>query len=183
MADPQVDHVIDEVRGPLTALGLDLEAVELSRSGSKRLLRIAVDADGGVPLDLVTDATRAVSAALDAGTSMGEQPYTLEVTSRGLDRPLTEPRHWRRNAGRLVAVSLHDGPGVTGRVVGSDDTGVDLAVKGAERRLEYTEIARALVTPELGSPKAPTTGRPKQQRKRPQGRPARPTTDDRRKDA
>jgi len=185
MADPQADRVEDEVRGALVPLGLDLEAVELSRSGSKRLLRIAVDADGGVPLDLITDATRVVSAALDEGSAMGEQPYTLEVTSRGLDRPLTEPRHWRRNTGRLVAVTLHDGPSVTGRVVGSDETGVELTVKGQRRRLEYSEVARALVTPELGAPKAPTTGRSKKPRARPaQGRPgtSRPTDRNREKD-
>ena len=180
MADPLADDVRGEVEGPLADLGLDLEAVELSRSGSKRLLRIAVDGDAGVPLDLLTDATRVVSEALDAGRAMGEQPYTLEVTSRGLDRPLTEPRHWRRNVGRLVSVSLHDGPSVAGRVAGSDDTGVELTVKGQRRRVEYTEVARALVTPELGAPKAPTTGRSKQQK----GRPApRPTDRTRGKDA
>jgi ribosome maturation factor RimP len=170
MTDPLVDRVEDEVRDAVTSLGLDLEAVELSRSGSKRLLRVAVDADGGVSLDAITDATRAVSAALDAGSAMGEQPYTLEVTSRGLDRPLTHPRHWRRNVGRLVAASLHDGPAVTGRVVGSDETGVELEVKGQRRRLEYAEVARALVTPELGAPKAPTKGRSKQQHGRSTGK-------------
>ncbi len=153
MADPLAERVESEVAGAVEALGLDLEAVELSRSGSKRLLRIAVDADGGVSVDRITEATRAVSAALDAGTAMGEQPYTLEVTSRGLDRPLTEERHWRRNAGRLVAVTLHDGPSVTGRVVGADVDGVDLAVKGQQRRLAYAEISRALVTPELSPPR------------------------------
>lgn len=188
MADPQADTVRDEVAGSLAALGLDLEAVELGRSGSKRHLRIAVDADGGVSLDLLTEATRVVSAALDEGTAMGEQPYTLEVTSRGLDRPLTEPRHWRRNVGRLVAVTLHDGPAVAGRVVASDETGVELAVKGQQRRLDYADVARALVTPELGAPKAPTTGRPKQQKSSPHGRgsaprPARPTDHHREKDA
>lgn len=180
MAEPQADDVTREVAGPLAELGLDLEAVELSGSGSRRLLRIAVDGDDGVPLDLLTDATRTVSDALDAGSAMGEQPYTLEVTSRGLDRPLTAPRHWRRNVGRLVAVTLHDGPSVTGRVLSSDDAGVEIAVNTQRRRLEYTDVARALVTPELGAPKAPTTGRSKQQK----GHPApRPTHDTRRKDA
>lgn len=156
MADPLVDRVSEEVEAPLDALGLDLEAVEVSRSGSKRLLRIAVDADGGVSIDRITEATRAVSAVLDAGTAMGEQPYTLEVTSRGLSRPLELPRHWRRNAGRLVAVTLHDGPAVTGRVVGSDDDGVDLAVRDQQRRLRYADIAKAVVTPELNPPKNTT---------------------------
>lgn len=153
MADPLADRVEEEVADAVADLGLDLEAVEVSTSGSKRILRIAVDEDGGVSIDRIAQTTRAVSAALDAGDAMGERPYTLEVTSRGLDRPLTAPRHWRRNAGRLVAVRLEDGPSVTGRVVGSDDTGVDLAVKGQERRIAYAEIARATVTPELNPPR------------------------------
>ena len=94
---------------PLRALGLDLEAVELTPAGKRRVLRIAVDKDGGVTLDDVADATRAVNARSTPTTLMGEQPYTLEVTSRGVDRPLTLPRHWRRNRGRLVRVTLLDG--------------------------------------------------------------------------
>ena len=62
------------------------------------MLRVAVDKDGGVTLDDVADATREVNRVLDGSDVMGEQPYTLEVTSRGVDRPLTLPRHWRRNA-------------------------------------------------------------------------------------
>ena len=91
-------------RRPLRALDLDVEAVELTPAGKRRILRIAVDQDGGVTLDDVADATREVSEVLDESDVMGEQPYTLEVTSRGVDRPLTLPRHWRRNADRLVKV-------------------------------------------------------------------------------
>ena len=89
---------------PLRALDLDVEAVELTPAGKRRVLRVAVDGDDGVTLDDVADATREVSEVLDASDVMGEQPYTLEVTSRGVDRPLTLPRHWRRNADRLVKV-------------------------------------------------------------------------------
>ena len=80
------------------------------------MLRVAVDKDGGVTLDDVAEATRAVSEVLDESDVMGEQPYTLEVTSRGVDRPLTLPRHWRRNADRLVTVTLTAGEQVTGRI-------------------------------------------------------------------
>ena len=90
-------------------MGLDLEAVELTPAGRRRVLRVAVDKDGGVTLDDVAEATKEVSRLLDASDVMGEQPYTLEVTSPGIDRPLTLPRHWRRNAGRLVKVTTHDG--------------------------------------------------------------------------
>ena len=121
----------------VTALGLDLEAVELSQAGKRRVLRIAVDADGGVPIESITEATRELSKALDASDVMGAQPYTLEVTSRGVDRPLTLPRHWRRNVGRLVVADLADGSRVKGRITAADEDAVDLTVDGALRRLPF----------------------------------------------
>ena len=141
---------INEVLGdPLAALDLDLEAVELSPAGRSRMLRIAVDKDGGVTLDDIAEATKAVSSALDESDLMGETAYTLEVTSRGVDRPLSEPRHWRRNHDRLVKATLSDGSQLTGRVGASDDDGVTLEVSGAERRLAYDDIAKALVQVEF----------------------------------
>ena len=142
---PDSSRISDALRDPLSGLGLDLEAVELTPAGKKRVLRVAVDKDGGVTLDDIAEATRAVSEELDDEDLMGEQAYTLEVTSRGVDRPLTEPRHWRRNHDRLVRVSLHDGRQVTGRVGASDDAGVTLDVSGAEQRLAYGDVAKALV--------------------------------------
>lgn len=137
----------------VTALGLDLEAVELSRSGSRRMLRIAVDADGGVPIDSITQATRELSKALDASDVMGEQPYTLEVTSRGVDRPLTMPRHWRRNLGRLVIADLADGSRVKGRIAAVNDDptddSVEVTVDGRQRRLVLADVATARIEPEL----------------------------------
>ena len=141
---------INEVLGdPLAALDLDLEAVELSPAGRSRMLRIAVDKDGGVTLDDIAEATKAVSSALDEFDLMGETAYTLEVTSRGVDRPLSEPRHWRRNHDRLVKATLSDGSQLTGRVGASDDDGVTLEVSGAERRLAYGDIVKALVQVEF----------------------------------
>ena len=92
------DRIEAELDDPLRALGLDIEAVEITPAGKRRILRVAVDKDGGVTLDDVAEATREVNRVLDESDVMGEQPYTLEVTSRGVDRPLTLPRHWRRNA-------------------------------------------------------------------------------------
>lgn len=149
MSDGLERDVRAVVEGPVGELGLDLETVAVSRSGGKRLLRVAVDADGGVGIDLIADASRTISAVLDADPVMGEQPYTLEVTSRGLDKPLTEQRHWRRAAGRLVAVTLGDGVSVTGRVVGSDADGVDLTVGKEQRRVPLTDVTNAVVIPEL----------------------------------
>ena len=129
-ADATVTAVSTAVTGRLEELGLDLEAVELTPAGKRRVLRIAVDKDGGVSLDDVAAATRAINDVIDTSDVLGEQPFTLEVTSRGVDRPLTEPRHWRRNQTRLVKVTLSDGSVVTGRIGESDDEQVSLDVDG-----------------------------------------------------
>jgi ribosome maturation factor RimP len=143
--DATRDRIEDALVGPLADQGLDVEAVEVTPAGKRRVLRVAVDKDGGVTLDDVADATRAVSDILDASDVMGEMPYTLEVTSRGVDRPLTLPRHWRRNADRLVKVTLVEGGTVTGRITASDDHGVTLDVDGTRRELPYADVAKALV--------------------------------------
>lgn len=133
------------VAGPLRDLEMDVESVELTPAGKRRVLRISVDKDGGLTLDDVAAATRLVGEVLDADDVMGEQPYTLEVTSRGVDKPLTLPRHWRRNVDRLVKVAVEGEEPVVGRIRASDDTTVTLDVDGAERVFRYTEISRALV--------------------------------------
>jgi ribosome maturation factor RimP len=143
------EQIERELADPLRALDLDVEAVELTPAGKRRILRIAVDGDHGVTLDDVADATKRVSEVLDTSDSiqaaMGETPYTLEVTSRGVDRPLTLPRHWRRNADRLVKVSLTDGGTLTGRIGTSTDHAVVLDVEGVAREVAYDKIAKALV--------------------------------------
>ncbi len=130
---------------PLAGLGLDLEAVDLSSAGRRRVLRIAVDRDGGVSLDDVADATREISKVIDASDVMGEQPYTLEVGSPGVDRPLTHPRHWRRNHDRLVDVRLADGSQVLGRIVASDDLTATLRVEGEDQQVALAEVEKARI--------------------------------------
>src|ERR1700734_80601 len=88
----------------VAAAGMDLETVRMTVAGKRRLLRIVVDSDHGVSLDDAADVSRDISVLLDASNALGDVPYTLEVSSPGVDRPLTEPRHWRRAAGRLVKV-------------------------------------------------------------------------------
>jgi ribosome maturation factor RimP len=143
--DATRDRIAAAVADPLDTLGLDLEAVELTPVGKHRMLRLAVDRDGGVTLDDVAEATRAVSEAIDDAGAMGESPYTLEVTSRGVDRPLTLPRHWRRNRDRLVKVTTTEGETFTGRIGAGDDGGVTLDVDGEARTIGYDEVAKALV--------------------------------------
>ena len=115
---------------------------------------IAIDGDDGVTLDDVADATKRISEVLDASDVMGEQPYTLEVTSRGVDRPLTLPRHWRRNADRLVKVTLSDGGEVSGRITSSTDDAVTLDVDGTAREIGYAEVDKALVQIEFNRKRA-----------------------------
>lgn len=152
MATDITDRLADLLSGPVAELGLDLEFVELTKAGSQTNLRVAVDQDGGVDLDQIAEATRAVSQVLDespeAERALGAAPYTLEVSSPGVTRPLTLPRHWRRNKGRLVKCTLVEGGEVEGRVGESDDEGVELLVdkrasKGAKPRIEATRLAYA----------------------------------------
>ena len=152
--DATRDRIETELVSPLQELGLDVEAVEITPAGKRRILRVAVDKDGGVTLDDVADATREVSRVLDDSDVMGEHPYTLEVTSRGVDRPLTLPRHWRRNADRLVAVTLSDGEVLTGRIQESDDTGAQLEADGHARHVSFAEVDKALVQIEFNRPGA-----------------------------
>ena len=148
-----IDQTRDRLAGvltePLAAVGLDVETIELTPAGKRRLLRVAVDKDGGVTLDDVADATKEISRILDDSDVMGEHPYTLEVTSPGIDRPLTLPRHWRRNEGRLVTVSYVDGSTVTGRVTGSDEQRAVLDVDGTSREVAYEQVAKAKVQVEF----------------------------------
>jgi ribosome maturation factor RimP len=144
MADTR-DRLAEELTAPIGALGLDLEAVDLTSAGKRRVLRVAIDKDGGVTMDDIADATREVSRVLDETDLMGAQAYTLEVSSPGVDRPLTLPRHWRRNSGRLVKVVLREGDPITGRITSTDDDGAVLDVEGTQRRLEYAEVKKAKI--------------------------------------
>lgn len=139
------ERIEAELVDPLAAQGLDVEHVEVTPAGKRRVLRVAVDKDGGVTLDDVAAATKEVSRVLDESDVMGEQPYTLEVTSRGVDRPLTLPRHWRRNRDRMVKVTLDDGSALEGRIVDATDTAATLEVAGTQREVGYPQVTKALV--------------------------------------
>ena len=143
--DQTRDRLAEVLTEPLAATGLDVEGVDLSQAGKRRVLRVAVDKDGGVTMDDIADATREVSRVLDGSDVMGERPYTLEVSSPGTDRPLQLPRHWRRNEGRLVKVALSDGRALTGRITDTDDTAARLDVEGTEHVVPFADVAKAKV--------------------------------------
>ena len=145
-------RIADVIRPVITAAGMDLESVRVSAAGRRRVLRVVVDSDRGVSLDDAAAISRDLSAALDTVTVMGDFPYTLEVSSPGVDRPLTEPRHWRRATGRLVQVTANDAGSITGRVVAADSDGVTLDVEGARRRFGYPALGAGAVQVEFGPP-------------------------------
>jgi ribosome maturation factor RimP len=124
--------------------GYDLEDVTVTAAGRRSVVRVVVDRDGGLDLDAVAEASRAISAALDDSPVVGDAAYVLEVTSPGVDRPLTQPRHWRRNVGRLVRVG-----DLTGRVRAADDTGVTLDIDGTEHTRGYDDLAAGQVQVEF----------------------------------
>ncbi|HEY3034439.1 MAG TPA: ribosome maturation factor RimP, partial [Streptosporangiaceae bacterium] len=156
-------------------------------AGRRRLLRVVVDADGGVDLDNIALVSREASARLDDTGAMGEAPYTLEVSSPGVDRPLTQPRHWRRAVGRLVRVPVSrpgapepsspkqagglaghatgsaehaEGPAgyAEGRVIVAGDSGVTLEIDGEHREFSYAELGPGQVQVEFGRPAAEPSG-------------------------
>jgi ribosome maturation factor RimP len=148
-AAADAERVVGLLEPAVAAMGMDLEDVRITSAGRRRLLRIVVDADGGVSLDDIALVSRELSATLDRAAAMGEASYTLEVSSPGVDRPLTEPKHWRRAVGRKVTAPLRPQPGpaadasagtVTGRVTGADSSGVRIDVDGASREFGYSEL-------------------------------------------
>lgn len=136
----QLEPVVDE-------LGLDLDDLSLSKSGKYRVLEIALDGDA-VDLDLIASASRKISEFLDENNLMGEQPYTLEVTTRGIDRPLTKPSHWQRNIGRLVKFSATQKSGV-GRITAFTNPKVTLQTDKEIIELDLSEISNAIVQVEF----------------------------------
>ncbi|MBY8871035.1 ribosome maturation factor RimP [Micromonospora sp. PLK6-60] len=154
-----------EVIEPVVAeAGYDLEDLSVSRAGRRHVVRVIVDADGGINLDAVADVSRAVSAALDAAEEAGGDlvagEYQLEVSSPGVDRPLTLPRHWRRNVGRLVKVTVRGAAGLpeqraagdrqlTGRVVEADDERVVLETDAGRAGHPYAELGPGRVQVEF----------------------------------
>lgn len=145
----------------VAALGCDLEDLAISQAGRRTVIRVIVDRDGGIDLDAVAEASRAVSATLDdaeqdvggAAAAGLSGPYVLEVSSPGVDRPLSAPRHWRRNVGRLVTGTAA-GAAFTGRIMAVDEGGATVDVRGRTRTVPFEQLGPAKVQVEFGRPDA-----------------------------
>ena len=144
--------VLEGLTAPLSAMGLDLEDVSITKAGRRDLVRVVIDRDGGVDLDVVAEASRLVSDALDTPPLSDHLagPFVLEVTSPGVDRPLTDERHWRRAVGRLVDVRMDDGETFVGRITSVGDSGiVAIDVSGTHREIDPAHVAKAVMQVEF----------------------------------
>lgn len=162
----RTERIAQDLGERLAALTLLVEEVSVAPAGKRRIVRVLVDrslTDDGPPtteptppvdLDLVAEATRLISATLDETDAMGQQPYVLEVSSPGTDRPLTSPRHFRRNVGRLVRIERDGDEPLEGRILAADGAAVTIEVtgeKGATSQVPvpYAECGRASVQVEF----------------------------------
>ena len=141
--------ITDLISPAVTEAGFFLEEVQIASPGSHRIVTCVVDGQTPLNLDQVTVASRLISELLDAAEFMGETPFTLEVTSPGVDRPLTQPRHWTKNLTRLIKVTLSDGTITTGRLTEFNEVNATLVenIKGRlkEHTVIFADVKRAVV--------------------------------------
>jgi len=143
------DQISELVTPAVSDLGFYLEDVHVATPGNHRIVTCIVDGDASLNLDQVTSVSRVISELLDEAPFMGETPFTLEVTSPGVDRPLTQPRHFAKNVDRLLKIIKLDGSEITGRILSNSDHDVTLTVAVKKETLEQTislaDIKRAVV--------------------------------------
>jgi len=144
------DLIAALLTAPLENLGFDCEEIAVTPAGKRRIVRVLVDKEGGLNLDDVAEASRLVSAILDENEAkLGSTPYTLEVSSPGVDRPLTLERHWVRNISRLVKIIFREGAPITGRIMAVSNGIVTLDVAGAMQDIPIDDVAKARVEVEF----------------------------------
>lgn len=143
------DQISELVTPAVSDLGFYVEDIHIATPGNHRIVTCIVDGDISLNLDQVTSVSRVISELLDEAAFMGETPFTLEVTSPGVDRPLTQPRHFAKNVDRLLKIVKLDGSEVTGRILSNTDQDVTLTVTVKKETVEQTvalaDIKRAVV--------------------------------------
>jgi len=145
-----VNNLTELLTPAVTQAGFVLEEVTVTPVGKRRLVAVVVDCEDRNPsLDEVTVVSKEVSAILDNYTQMGEMPFTLEVTTPGIDRPLTLGRHWKKNIGRLVKITPKTGEKYIGRIASVKENAVTIEIKGKESDVSFEEISRAQIEVEF----------------------------------
>jgi ribosome maturation factor RimP len=153
---PTQKQVIELLEGEFMRAGYEIEDVVIDTRPQPPRITVIAAGDNPLDLDTVAELSRCASSLLDSFDS-GDHAYVLEVTSPGVDRPLTVEKHFRRAHARLVEAELADGSTVTGRLGIVSDGAVDLVVRKSNdwtvRRIPLADIAKAVVQVEFSPPK------------------------------
>jgi ribosome maturation factor RimP len=152
---PSQTQVIELLGGEFARAGYEIEDVVIdSRTRPPRIMVIA-DGDTALDLDVVATLSRSASALLDDVDDI-DASYVLEVSSPGIDRPLTTEKHFRRARGRKVELTLANGSQLTGRVGETREGTITLIVRNgrewATREIPLVDIANAVVQVEFSPP-------------------------------
>ena len=139
------EQVLAVITPAIESLGFYVEDITITSAGKRSMLTVIVDGDTHLSLDQVTVATKAISEIVENLPTLGNNPFTLEVTSPGLDRPLTKPRHWRKNQDRLIKVILNNGKEITGRIKDSTETSATVD----DQTINFSDIKRATLEVEF----------------------------------
>jgi len=139
------EQVLAVITPAIESLGFYIEDITITSAGKRSMLTVIVDGDTHLSLDQVTVATKAISEIVENLPTLGNNPFTLEVTSPGLDRPLTKPRHWRKNQDRLIKVVLTDGKEIMGRIKDSTESSVNID----DQTINFADIKRATLEVEF----------------------------------
>ena len=140
-----LEEIAVAITPAIEAAGCYLEEVTLTPAGKRKIMTVIVDGDTNLSLDQVTAVSKEVSAIVEVLPALGDTPFTLEVTSPGVDRPLTKPRHWRKNHGRLINATLTTDKTVKGRI--GDSTEIDVEIDSV--KIAFSEIKKALIEVEF----------------------------------
>jgi ribosome maturation factor RimP len=154
---PSQTQVIELLGGEFARAGYEIEDVVIDSRVRPPRITVIADGDTALDLDAVAALSRSASALLDGVDSIGDE-YVLEVSSPGVDRPLTNEKHFRRARGRKVELELSDGSQLTGRVGETRADAVALVVRDgrdwALREISFGDITKAVVQVEFSSPSA-----------------------------
>ena len=138
---PLNEEISAAIRPIIEATGNYLEELTITTAGKVKILTVIVDSDAHLNLDQVTAVTKEISLVIEELPVLGDTAFTLEVTSPGLDRPLTMPRHWRKNLDRLVKITMTSGQVIEGRIGAATETSVLVD----ENTVSFEDIKRAVL--------------------------------------
>jgi ribosome maturation factor RimP len=138
---PLNEDISAAIRPIIEASGNYLEELTITSAGKVKILTVIVDSDSHLNLDQITAVTKEISEIIEALEELGDSAFTLEVTSPGIDRPLTKPRHWRKNFDRLVKITMISGQDIQGRIGEATETTVFVG----DQKVSFEDIKRAVL--------------------------------------